>query len=173
MSAVPRPRVPVLVRATGLIASITALCFVLWLLVAQPGTVQEITGGVAASVGAYRIDERHFGDGRTFFLNEQYPEARAAFQRADPAQRDAVTQFYLAYTYYRQGWGRLYSDDTLFAAGLVAVDRAIALSRDGRVRVDDPDLGIDNADELRAELVRGTERELSDLNPFRVFRKRK
>jgi hypothetical protein len=173
MSGVPQHRVPALVRASGLVVSGVALYFVLWLLVAQPGTVQEITGGVAASVGAYRIDDLHFADGRTFFLQEQYPEARAAFQRADPAQRDAVTQFYVAYTYYRQGWGRLYSDDTLFTAGLAAVDRAIALSRDGRVRVEDPDLGIDNADQLRAELVRGTERDLSDLNPFRVFRKRK
>ena len=58
--------------------------------------------------------------------------------RADPAGRDALTQFYIAYTYYRQGWGRVYNDDALFKNGLEAVDRAIALAPDHRLVVDDP-----------------------------------
>jgi hypothetical protein len=43
----------------------------------------------------------------------------------------------------------------------------------GRVRVDDPELAIASADELKAELERGLRRDLSDLNPFKVFRQRK
>ena len=49
-----------------------------------------------------------------------------AFARADPAVRDARTQFYIAYSYYRQGWGRLYHDDALYAEG---ARRSIAPSR--------------------------------------------
>ena len=49
-----------------------------------------------------------------------------------------MTQFYIAYSWYRQGWGRVYSDDDMFAQGLMAVNRAIAVAPDGRVRVDDP-----------------------------------
>jgi len=40
--------------------------------------------------------------------------ARDFFQKADPENRDAKTQYYIAYSYYRQGWGKLYNDDALF-----------------------------------------------------------
>ncbi len=67
----------------------------------------------------------------------------------------------------------LYSDAALFGQGLAAVDKAIALAPGGRLVVDDPDLQMHSADELRAELQRGVTRELSDLNPLRVLRTRK
>jgi tetratricopeptide (TPR) repeat protein len=127
-------------------------------------------------VGAYRIDQQAFDDGLQFFRNEQFVEARAAFERADPARRDALTRFYIAYAFYRQGWGRIYSDDALFTQGLEAVDRAIALAPDGRLVLDGvahPGLGLRSADELRAELQSGLTRDSSDLNPMRVFRERK
>ena len=161
------------VRAAGLIVSSAGLVFALWLFTSQPATMDEITGGVAASVGAYRIDAAQFEEGREFFLRDQFPEARAAFARADPARRDARTQFYVAYTYYREGWGRLTHDDALYAEGLAAVTRAVEVAPGGRVVVDDDALGMSSADELRAELERGIRREWADLNPFKVFRSRK
>ena len=96
-----------------------------------------------------------------------------AFARADPAQRDALTQFYIAYSFYRQGWGRFYADDVLFAQGLEAVDRAIALAPGGRLGVEHPSQQIRTADELRAELEAGLRRDASDFNPSRVFRERR
>lgn len=162
-----------LVRVAGLVVSSAALVFAMWLFTSQPATIDEITGGVAASVGAYRIDGAQFEEGRQFFLRDQFPEARAAFARADPARRDARTQFYVAYAYYREGWGRLSHDDALYAEGLAAVARAIEVAPDGRVVVDDESLGVKTADELRAELERGMQREWADLNPFKVFRSRK
>ena len=51
--------------------------------------------------------------------------------------------------------------------------RAIALAPDHRLLVDDPDLGMHSADELKAELERGVTREASDFNPLKVFRARK
>lgn len=163
-----------LVRATGLIVAIALSVLIVWVYLRQPQTIAQVTGGLASSVGAYRIDQASFDDGRRFFRNDQFPEARAAFERADPAQRDARTQFYIAYAYYRQGWGRVYNDDGLFAKGIEVVERAIALAPDGRLRVDDdPDLQMHSADELKAELERGREVDASDFNPMRVFRKRK
>ena len=132
----------------------------------------EVTGGLTATIGAYRIDPQAFDDGLAFFRKDQFEEARAAFARADPAQRDAQTQFYIAYSFYRQGWGRVYNDDVLFKQGLEAVDRAIALAPNQRLVVDDPDLGLHTGDELRAELQRGLTRDASDLNPLRLFRRR-
>ena len=162
-----------MLRAAGLAFTVAYAALILWLYAAQPQTVQEVTGGLAAQVGAYTIDQQAFEDGLTFFRRDQFVEARAAFARADPASRDARTQFYVAYSYYRQGWGRTYNDDALFKKGLDAVDRAIAVAPDHRILVDDPGLQMHTADELRAELQRGLTRDLSDFNPLRLFRSRK
>jgi hypothetical protein len=160
-------------RIAGLVLSLAYASVIVWLYAAQPQTMGEVTGGIAASIGAYQVDAQATQDGLTFFRNEQFEEARAAFARADPARRDARTQFYIAYSYYRQGWGRVYSDDAMFAQGLEAVDRAIALAPNGRLVVDDPDLGMRSADELRAELAAGLRRDASDFNPLRLVRPRK
>lgn len=161
-------------RAIGLVLSVAFALLILWIYARQPQTIAQVTGGLASGIGAYRIDQASFDDGLAFFRHDQFSEARAAFERADPAQRDATTQFYIAYTYYRQGWGRVYNDDVLFARGLEAVERAIALAPGGRLRVDgDADLQMHSADELKAELERGREVDASDFNPMRVFRKRK
>lgn len=161
------------VRGGGLVLSLLYAAFIGWTYVQQPQTVAQVTGGLSASVGAYRVDEQAFADGLAFFKKDQFVEARAAFGRADPAERDARTQFYIAYSYYRQGWGRVYSDDALFAEGLKRVDQAIALAPNGRLVVSDQDLKMQSADELRAELQAGMERDASDLNPVRLFRERK
>lgn len=160
-------------RLAGLAFSLAYGAFIVWLYASQPQTMQEVTGGLASSVGAYHVDSQAMADGLAFFRRDRFVEARAAFARADPARRDATTQFYIAYAYYRQGWGRLYNDDALFGKGIEAVDRAIALAPSGRLVVDDSNLGMHSADELRAELVRGSTREMSDFNPLRVFGRRK
>lgn len=161
------------IRAGGLAFAILYATLVVWLYSAQPQTMAEVTGGLTSQVGAYRIDAQAFDDGLAFFRRDQFDEARAALARADPAQRDARTQFYIAYSYYRQGWGRVYHDDRLFGLGLEAVDRAIALAPGNRLVVADDNLGMSSADELRAELQRGLTRDASDFNPMRLLRERK
>jgi hypothetical protein len=161
------------VRSLGLAGTVAYAAAIAWLYATQPQTIAQVTGGVSAAIGAYQIDQQAFDDGLRFFRAGQYPEARAALARADTAERDARTQFYIAYSYYRQGWGRVYSDDALFASGLAAVDKAIALAPGGRLVVEDPDLQMRSADELRAELQRGLTRDASDFNPLRLFTPRK
>lgn len=146
---------------------------IIWTYARQPTTVAQMTGGLAAGVGAYRVDQQAFADGLAFFRQDRFVEARAAFMRADTAERDALTQFYIAYSYYRQGWGRIYSDDALFAEGITHVDRAIELAPGGRLVADDPGLRMHSADELRAELEAGLRRDASDFNPLRVLKERK
>ena len=87
-----------IVRVAGLAASATYASFVIWLYVSQPQTVAQVTGGVAAGIGAYAVDPQATADAMGFFRRDAFPEARAAFLRADPAIRDANTQFYIAYT---------------------------------------------------------------------------
>ncbi len=161
------------IRGVGLVTSLAYAAAIAWLYASQPQTVAQVTGGLASIVGAYQPDPVAFADGLRFFRANQFPEARAALQRADPAERDPQVQFYVAYSYYRQGWGRFSNDDALFGKGLAAVETAIARAPGGRVVVDDPDLQMHSADELRAELQRGLTREASDFNPMRVFGARK
>jgi len=161
------------VRVSGLTITIVYAVLIGWLYARQPATIAEVTGGLSAAIGAYHIDQQAFEDGLQFFRRDQFTEARARFARADPAQRDSRTQFYVAYSYYRQGWGRIYQDDDLYRQGIEAVDRAIALAPGGRIVVDDPTLRIHTADELKVELDSGTRRDASDLNPLRIFRERK
>jgi hypothetical protein len=161
------------IRAIGLATTALYAAFVGWIYTRQPQTFAQVTGGIAAEVGVYRIDAQAFDDGLRFFRGDQFVEARSAFARADPAERDARTQFYIAYAYYRQGWGRLYHDDELFARGLERVTAAMALAPNGRLVVDDPAIDIHTADELQAELEAGMRREASDLNPMKLFRRRR
>jgi hypothetical protein len=162
-----------MIRLLGFVLSIAYAAVIVWLYSSQPQTRAEALGGLAASVGAYRIDERAFDDGLGFFRQDKFPEARMAFERADPAHRDARTQFYVAYSFYRQGWGRVYNDDKLFAQGLDAVTRAMEVAPAHRLVVEDESLGMRTAEELKTELERGIRREPSDLNPLRVFEPRK
>ncbi|MQA29869.1 MAG: hypothetical protein GEU82_08525 [Luteitalea sp.] len=161
------------VRAAGLLLALVYASFAAWLYVRQPQTFEQVTGGLTAAIGAYRIDQQAFSDALRFFNNDQFVEARQALARADPAVRDARTQFYVAYSFYRQGWGRFYHDDTLYRQGVEAVDRAVALAEGGRLVVDDPSLQIHTAEELRSELVAGIERDTSDINPLRLLRERR
>lgn len=162
-----------MIRIAGLVCTVVYGGVIVWLYTAQPQNVAQVTGRLASGVGAYRVDVQATADALAFFRRDAFAEARAAFERADPAHRDARTQFYIAYSYYRQGWGRVYNDDILFRQGLAAVDRAIALAPENRLVLDDPDLGMKSADELKAELERGLTRDASDFNPLKVFRARK
>ena len=162
-----------MIRIAGLVFTVIYGAVIVWLYAAQPQNVAQVTGRFASGVGVYRVDAQATADALAFFRRDAFAEARAAFERADPARRDARTQFYIAYSYYREGWGRVYNDDILFRQGREAVDRAIALAPNNRLVVDDPDLGMKSADELKAELDRGLTRDASDFNPLKVFQARK
>ena len=166
--------VPVpLVRITGLVVAAGYAALIGWLYASEPQSRAEAIGGLAAGIGAYHVDAQALEDGLAFFRQDKFPEARMAFERADPAHRDARTQFYIAYSFYRQGWGRMYNDDALFKQGLEVIDRAIALAPANRLVVDDGSLQMRSADELKAELERGIRRDASDFNPLRVLDERK
>jgi hypothetical protein len=160
-------------RAIGLASSLCYAVLIVWVYAHQPQSFAEVSGGLTSSIGAYQIDQAAFDEALRLFRGGQFEAARAAFDRADPAHRDARTQFYIAYTFYRQGWGRFYDDDQLFGMGVEAADRAIALAPHGNFREDDPNLMMHTADELRAELQAGRRRDSSDMNPLGILRPRK
>jgi len=162
-----------MIRPVGLLVAVAYAAVIVWAYQSQPQSGAEAIGGLAFTVGAYRIDEQALQDGLGLFRQDKFPESRAAFDRADPAKRDARTQFYVAYSFYREGWRRFYSDDALFKQGLETVNRAVDLAPDRRLVVEDTGLMMHTGEELRGELERGLRTDSSDFNPARVFAPRK
>jgi hypothetical protein len=156
--------------------------FVAWLYAAAPKsraempskaqqTIEKATTTAQVMTNTYEIDKNEFEQGLMFFRKENYIGARQSFAKADPENRDARTQFYVAYSFYRQGWGRISNDDALFRQGLETVNRAIAL--DNNFKADDANLQLKTAAELKAELEQGLQVTAEDFNPLKVFRERK
>jgi hypothetical protein len=56
---------------------------------------------------------------------------------------------------------------------LQVAERAIALSPAGALAVDDAELKIHSAAELKAELQQGLETSAGDFNPLKIVRERK
>jgi tetratricopeptide (TPR) repeat protein len=162
-----------LIQWFGIVWTLVYAALVVWLYATAPQSLNEVRTQANVAAGTYEVDRARFDAGRELFLREQYAAARTEWERADPARRDARTQFYIAYSFYREGWGRVYNDDALFRQGLEAADRAIALSPDAPLVVEDAELKIHSAAELRAELAKGVERTADDFNPLKVFRERK
>lgn len=162
-----------LFQITGIVWTVVYAAAIIWVYATEPRSFKEVATNTQVAAGTYEINQEKFNNGLALFRGDQFRAARDEWAGADPAQKDARTQFYIAYAFYREGWGRVYSDDALFKQGLEAVNRAITLAPNGSLAVNDSDLQIHTAAELKVELEQGTERTWSDLNPMKVFRQRK
>jgi tetratricopeptide (TPR) repeat protein len=160
------------IQTIGLAVTAVYAVAIIWLYATEPRSFKEVATGAQVATGTYQVDQEKFNAALALFRREQFRTARDEWQRADPAQSDPKTQFYIAYSLYREGWGRVYYDQDLFKQGLEAVNRAIALAS-GPLTVDDENLPLHTAAELKAELAQGTERTWEDINPLKVLRKRK
>lgn len=166
----------------GIILVVAYGVFIVFLYAAEPRSLEEMTAKARTTVesiatrgsvviGTYDVDQVRFNEGMTAFRQDNFVAARDAFERADPERRDAKTQYYIAYSFYRQGWGRLSSDDALFRQALDTLDRVKMLDPD--FRANDPDLKLALPAELRSELEEGLRITAADFNPLRMLRERK
>lgn len=154
-----------------LVLSITSFSIIVFLYSTEPRTFAEVATKGSVAIGTYEVNKEEFARGLNQFRSEDFVGARMALERADPEKRDAATQFYVAYSYYRQGWGRLTNDDALFTSGLAVANRVITL--EPNFRTTDETLGIKTAIELRAEFEEGLKITASDFNPLKLTRERK
>src|SRR5918998_1272709 len=144
-----------LIQGVGIAWTLLYAALVVGLYATAPQSLGEVATQASVVAGTYEVDRARFDAARGLFLREQYAAARDEWARADPARRDARTQFYIAYAFYRQGWGRVYNDDALFRQGLETINLAIGLAPEGALSVEDPELKIRSAAELKAELESG------------------
>ncbi|MBK9154234.1 MAG: hypothetical protein IPM25_08475 [Chloracidobacterium sp.] len=156
--------------------------FIVFLYAAEPRSLGEVTSKAISAVestvtkgqvltGTYEVDRERFNEGLTAFRSDNFILARDRFERADPEKRDANTQFYIAYSFYRQGWGRVSNDDDLFKAGLEALQRVPQIDPDFVSK--DAGLQLRTAAELRNEFEEGLKVTAGDFNPFKLIRERK
>ena len=162
-----------IIQIASLAFTITYAIIIVWIYATEPRTFDEVMTSAEVATGTYHVNQEKFNFALDLFRQERFRASRDEWQLADPARGDARTQFYIAYSFYREGWGRLYHDQQLFKEGLEAVDRAIGLASASPLFVDDPNLQMHSAAELKAELEQGSERSWSDVNPFKVLRTRK
>lgn len=166
-----------LMPALGALWTLLFACLIVWLYAAAPASVGDAVtqarDAVRVASGTYSVDAARFQAGIELFRREQFAAARDEWLAADPARRDPRVQFYIAYSFYREGWGRLYNDDELFAKSLEALDRVDALAGADTFPVADVDLKLRTPAELRAELRAGVERTWGDFNPLKALRERK
>ncbi|MEZ5307380.1 MAG: hypothetical protein R2684_09570 [Pyrinomonadaceae bacterium] len=118
----------------------------------------------------YQIDQKNFQEGIAAFRGENYILARDRFLASDPEKRDAKVQYYIAYSLYRQGWGRISNDDELFEKALAQLETVKGIDPD--YRAEDPDLKLKRPAELEDELKEGLRVTAGDFNPFKLVRER-
>ena len=159
------------IHISGIFITLAGFVLIAFLYWTEPRTLAEVSTKGSVAIGTYSVDRAAFEQGLASFRKDAFPDARAAFDRADPEKRDAATQFYIAYSYYRQGWGRLSNDDTLFTPGLAAADRVMTI--DPNFRSSDTTLTMKTAAELKNELEDGLKITPSDFNPMKLTRERK
>ncbi len=170
------------IQVLGIVLTGFYAVFIAFLYLAEPKTLEEVSTKAITTIenattkgqviiGTYQIDQAKFNEGLRAFRQDNFLVARDSFEKADPERRDAKTQFYIAYSYYRQGWGRVSNDDVLFRQGLEAVNRVIRL--DSNFRSDDANLQLRTPVELKNELEEGLRVTADDFNPLRLVRERK
>jgi hypothetical protein len=170
------------IQILGICLTLLYGLFVAWLYVAEPKSLVELptkaqqtidraTTTAQVMTNTYEVDQTKFNEGLAAFRQDNFVLARDAFSKADAEKRDAKTQFYIAYSFYRQGWGRVSNDDTLFKQGLETINHVIVL--DNNFKSDDAGLPLKAPVELKAELEQGLQVSADDFNPLKVFRERK
>ncbi len=156
--------------------------FIAWLYWAEPKTlvevstkaqttIENVSSKTQVAIGTYEVDNAKFSEGLDAFRKNNFIVARDNFEKADPEKRDAQTQFYIAYSFYRQGFGKFTSDDALFKKGLEQTNSIIAL--DKNFKSADANLQMKTPVELKNELEEGLQVTADDFNPLKVLRERK
>ena len=170
------------IQILGLILTLAYGFFIGWLYWAAPKNLEEVSSKAKETIentttkgqliiGTYEVDAEKFGDGLKAFRADNFVAARQFFENADPERRDAKTQFYIAYSFYRQGFGKLYNDDELFKKGLEETNRVVAL--DKNFKSDDAGLQMKTPAELKNEFEEGLKLSAEDFNPLKLTRERK
>lgn len=170
------------IQILGIALTLVFGVFVAWIYLVEPKSVEDLSVKAKETIeqattkaqvitNTYEVDQAKFDEALLAFRQDNFIVARDLFEKADTEKRDPKTQFYIAYTFYRQGWGRFSNDDELFKKGLEQIDRLIKLDDDFKSA--DGDLKLKTPVELKHEFEEGLRITADDFNPFKLARERK
>lgn len=145
---------------------------IVWLYVRQPRSFEELKTQAAVEANVYRVRQENYDEALRRFNAGEYSLAIEQFELADSARLDPPSQFYIAYSYFMLGRGRLYDDDELFRKGLGAVERCLANAPNNIFEIDRADLEVRSANALRERLRKGLDVTGSDFNPLDWFNRK-
>ncbi|MGH9946659.1 MAG: hypothetical protein ACRD6X_05610 [Pyrinomonadaceae bacterium] len=171
------------IQILGVVLSAIFAIFIVFLYATEPRSIGELSEKASKTAsdvltksqvvtGTYQVDAEKFAKGIELFRAEDFPGSRTFLLAADPEKRDGKVQFYIAYSFYRQGWGRFASDDELFGQGLEYARHADTLLDSGYIS-DDDDLKLKTPAALINVMEEGTKTTAYDFNPMRILRERK
>lgn len=162
---------PIHYQSFTILIAVATFALSIFLYAAKPRSFDEAITKTTVATGIYQIDREAFDRGIEHFRRDEFPAARDAFENADPKRQNAEVQFYIAYSFYREGWGRISNDDALFRQGIAAAERCAGI--DPEFRSADTQLAMRSIAELSRELNEGVTWTLGDLDPRRLTRQRK
>src|SRR5258708_28213762 len=110
-----------IIQITGMVWTLVYASIVVWIYATEPRSFKEVATNSQVAVGTYEINQERFNNALALFRRDQFRAARDEWAGADPAQKDPRTQFYIAYAWYREGWGRVYYHNAFLRPGLEAV----------------------------------------------------
>ena len=156
------------IQISGIFLITIFAAFIIWLYANEPKSLIEVATKATVTAGTYEVNKLKFDEGVSQFESDNFAVARDFFNQADTEKRDDKTQFYIAYSLYRQGFGKVYSDNNLFKQGL-----EIAQKINQNFRSNDKNLQMKTPAELKNEFEEGLKVTASDFNPLKVLRERK
>jgi hypothetical protein len=87
------------IQIIGLALSAIYATAIIWIYATEPRSFREVATGAQVAAGTYQVDQEKFNAALTLFRRDQFRAARDEWQRADSAQSDPKTQFYIAYSF--------------------------------------------------------------------------
>jgi len=160
------------VQISGLVITVLYASIIGWIYVRRPQSLAELKTQASVQANLYHISQENFDAAIKEFDAGDYNSAIGQFKLADPAEKDPSSQYYIAYSYYLLGRGRIFNDEDMFKRAIDAVNRCLDNAPNHIFETDRADLEIRNADTLRQKLVEGLKHTMPSLNPLDWFSKK-
>jgi hypothetical protein len=128
-------------QIAGLALTIAYAAFIVWIYATEPRTFKEVATSAEVASGTYQINQEKF-DIRVTLCSCATSFGRRATNGSARIRRRAMRErsFNIAYSFYREGWGRVYYDQALFKQGWEAPTAPPTLVSTVKLTIDDPNL---------------------------------
>jgi hypothetical protein len=159
-------------QVAGLVIAPLYGFLIVWLYLHHPQSLSELKTEASVQANVYQVNQTNLDEAIKEFNAGDYNSAIGQFKLADPAERDPASQYYIAYSYYMLGRGRIFNDEDMFNKAIKAVNLCLDNAPNHIFQIDRADLEVRNADTLREKLVEGLRHTPASLNPLNWFNKK-